>query len=254
MKSSIATLTLPLILLAAACGTPNDPITKSDARGEPLKRWDGDYCALYGWYGDGECDDFCPNADDDCADEDVPCDCGPMPLLAPICDDGSTGGMVCVESSDGTCSYQSDCDGSTDGGTGTACPDHACDGQTAPAMACADGTDAPTACVPDDDGVCTLTVVECPDRPDGDCAADECGPAPAIARVCDDGSTADMVCRRADDGTCGYAHVCECDPAECGPQPLGATYLCEDGSTAGVTGRCVESGDSCGWEILDCPE
>lgn len=31
------------------------------------ERRDCDICEFYGWYGDGECDDFCPRADRDCS-------------------------------------------------------------------------------------------------------------------------------------------------------------------------------------------
>lgn len=56
----------------------------------------------------------------------------------------------------------------------------------------------------------------------------------------------------------GYAGCTEasptCAPADCGPAPLGATYLCSDGTAGGVTGRCIESADGvCGWEIRECP-
>ncbi len=45
-----------------------------------------------------------------------------------------------------------------------------------------------------------------------------------------------------------------CDTADCGP-PLGMpNYMCEDGTWAGPTGRCLRSADGgCGWEIRDCP-
>src|SRR5687768_17361470 len=45
-----------------------------------------------------------------------------------------------------------------------------------------------------------------------------------------------------------------CAEAACGPKPLGAEVLCEDGSTAGVTGRCLATdAGQCGWEITECP-
>ena len=31
---------------------------------------DIDYCELYGWYDDGECDDFCDTVDPDCVADD----------------------------------------------------------------------------------------------------------------------------------------------------------------------------------------
>jgi len=46
---------------------------KAEARGLQGKADNGeDYCETYGWYGDGECDDFCPRADPDCTPEPEP--------------------------------------------------------------------------------------------------------------------------------------------------------------------------------------
>ncbi len=44
-----------------------------------------------------------------------------------------------------------------------------------------------------------------------------------------------------------------CKKEKCGPMPLGATYLCADGTTGGVTGRCLKTKGKCGWEIRECP-
>lgn len=45
-----------------------------------------------------------------------------------------------------------------------------------------------------------------------------------------------------------------CTDDACGPAPLGATWLCPDGSVGGVTGRCIQHADGvCGWETRDCP-
>jgi hypothetical protein len=54
-------------------------------------------------------------------------------------------------------------------------------------------------------------------------------------------------------GTAGASAVV-CSQSDCGPQLGLPNELCEDGSTAGPTGRCLRSGDgSCGWEVLECP-
>lgn len=53
----------------AGCGGTienNDNLTKSEARELGKADWWDDYCELYGWYGDGICDDFCPLPDPDC--------------------------------------------------------------------------------------------------------------------------------------------------------------------------------------------
>ena len=63
-------------LVLALCGactanTDTDP-TKADARREG--KVDGfDWCAVYDWYGDGECDDFCDLPDPDCDDCELLC-------------------------------------------------------------------------------------------------------------------------------------------------------------------------------------
>lgn len=45
----------------------------------------------------------------------------------------------------------------------------------------------------------------------------------------------------------------ECSADECGPQLGLPNWTCEDGTTGGPTGRCVQTGDTCGWEVRDCP-
>lgn len=45
-----------------------------------------------------------------------------------------------------------------------------------------------------------------------------------------------------------------CQPADCGPQPGAPSYLCEDGTSGGFTGRCRRTAaGTCGWEINNCP-
>jgi hypothetical protein len=54
-------------------------------------------------------------------------------------------------------------------------------------------------------------------------------------------------------GTAGASAVV-CSQSDCGPQLGLPNELCEDGSTAGPTGRCLRSADgTCGWEVLECP-
>lgn len=54
-------------------------------------------------------------------------------------------------------------------------------------------------------------------------------------------------------GTAGASAVL-CTESECGPQLGRPNELCDDGSTAGPTGRCLRGSDgTCGWEVLECP-
>ena len=60
----------------------------------------------------------------------------------------------------------------------------------------------------------------------------------------------DNVCQMVD------APMGECDPGACGPALGMPNHLCDDGVTvAGPTGRCLRNeDDSCGWEVISCPE
>lgn len=62
--------TFAALLFAAACtnqDSPTEPgLTKDEARGLAGKGDHIDYCAIYDWYNDGICDDFCANPDPDC--------------------------------------------------------------------------------------------------------------------------------------------------------------------------------------------
>src|SRR6516225_1927661 len=58
------------LVLAACSSVPDSPVSKESIRAlsqGKADRTSRDYCAEYGWYGDGECDDFCPQRDPDCA-------------------------------------------------------------------------------------------------------------------------------------------------------------------------------------------
>lgn len=50
----------------AATDEPDPGITKEQAARMSGKADGWDYCAWFGWYGDGECDTFCPEPDPDC--------------------------------------------------------------------------------------------------------------------------------------------------------------------------------------------
>lgn len=45
-----------------------------------------------------------------------------------------------------------------------------------------------------------------------------------------------------------------CEPSDCGPAPGAPAERCWDGSTGGITGRCIrQSSGACGWEYRACP-
>jgi len=44
-----------------------------------------------------------------------------------------------------------------------------------------------------------------------------------------------------------------CDTADCGPALGMPNYTCPDGTVAGPTGKCLETPDGCGWEVISCP-
>lgn len=96
----------PLLLclaLASACLNTAPEFTKEQARALSGVTGDGDdICALEGWYDDGVCDDFCPEADSDC----VTC------FASPVCDADELphASLSACESSSSTCREVSLCD------------------------------------------------------------------------------------------------------------------------------------------------
>ena len=47
----------------------------------------------------------------------------------------------------------------------------------------------------------------------------------------------------------------ECNPEDCGPQPLAPNYLCDDGLTMAGPGSCEMQPDgACGWSMVSCPD
>jgi len=76
------------LLLVSACGAQvAGPLSKDDVRArgkadEASFHDDGfDYCAAFGWYGDGVCDDFCLNRDPDCATDQRTPELGGNPAI-----------------------------------------------------------------------------------------------------------------------------------------------------------------------------
>jgi hypothetical protein len=97
------------------------------------------------------------------------------------------------------------------------------------------------------------------------CTKAECGPEPLLAsQVCKDGSTAGPVCERNAKNACGWVITsCPvpppppptpvCDKTTCGPEPLIASRVCWDGSTAGPVCELNAKTNTCGWDITVCP-
>src|SRR5262245_33292487 len=72
MSRFIAQVLFASLFLSAACAGSDDTdstFTKDDARAAGKADDGHDYCAEFGWYGDGVCDDFCLNLDEDCASD-----------------------------------------------------------------------------------------------------------------------------------------------------------------------------------------
>ena len=99
------------LLTTFACSS-DAAFTKEDGADDQPQNPDVDYCDIYGWYGDGVCDEFCKNTDSDCA---VACltveSCAPGELQVPNCDDPSNFNCREVTSDCGTifCAEQVGC-------------------------------------------------------------------------------------------------------------------------------------------------
>jgi|GEM_PF-339837 len=79
---TVLAISLSVSFFGCAAETPDAPapsadISKDDARAMAGKQDHWDLCEWFGWYGDGECDEFCSEPDPDCegscrADADCP--------------------------------------------------------------------------------------------------------------------------------------------------------------------------------------
>lgn len=139
-------------LLLAACSSSTEPsdsqsgaaMSKDDARAAGKADQGTDYCEEFGWYGDGECDDFCLQPDPDCGQG---CDPTLMCGQAITCVDGKSYPTTCgpanCDPPMGDCEEEPDCDPTL------MCGD---------AITCIDGKLYPTTCGP----------TNC-DQPLGDC-------------------------------------------------------------------------------------
>jgi hypothetical protein len=151
-------------------------------------------------------------------------DCGPQPMLAIRCDDGSTATPVCRRNAKDTCGW---------------------DFATCPPPPVPPGP--PT-----------------PPPPTPSCDKTACGPEPLHAsQICADGSSTGPFCElNPKTNACGWVFTTcpppppppvKCGPDQCGPEPYGVpNYLCKDGSIAGPV--CEENAKgTCGWTIVSCP-
>jgi len=75
-KGTIFSVIILAMFLVIGCdkgGAKHQDMSKDDAQQQgKADTWDIDYCDIFNWYGDGECDTFCPEADPDCLGQ--PCD------------------------------------------------------------------------------------------------------------------------------------------------------------------------------------
>lgn len=183
-RNLIATL-VACCLLTTACVVESDPaspqgedtISKADARKSAARADHSvDYCAEWGWYADGVCDDFCQLPDPDC-DAAAHCqtdsDCGDDEYCQPgLClfycsvdDEDCCGPNYCVPNAtpdpEPDVPEGSECATDVDCGSGEACEESIC------GAFCAEGaTCCPLVCVPDSE-----PADEC--QSNADCGSDE---------------------------------------------------------------------------------
>jgi len=145
--------------------------------------------------------------------------------------------VVVGQTSDCCPIYQCPCDKTLDPATGTMVDPKSC-GCTTPV--CKAGEEV--VCVGQDvcGGPCTCQ----PAR--GTCTTDaSCG----TGERCDTST-----CRLPPAPATAMPNAPTCDVAKCGPQLGLPNTMCDDGTVAGPTGRCLLNADgSCGWEVIQCP-
>ena len=209
----------------------SDPLTKEEAARMDGKRDGFDLCGLFGWYGDGICDPFCPGADPDC-------ECaafGERQCLADDrCDAGYTG--ICDCTCPGPAGYEgggcADCEASCFGFA-------ACVERAAPPATCPDPSDSRVhyqAASHLDPAVCGTI-----DWDDTDCRADQT----SIPSVCGCGCV-DATCPDPGDPAVHYEGGSDTNPSIC----LLLDFVCADDQTW-FSDDC---GCGCIDEIAACPD
>jgi hypothetical protein len=236
-KTLITCLSVSLTMIfAASCGedegTPapgESSVSKLEAAAQGGKSDRGvDFCEANGWYGDGECDTFCPKADTDCDGAYEPCgtlSCGETCTLC------APGDKNCIETAvvkmcqdDGTCGATTPTCGATDE------PYDSCGGKT-----CGDYC---TICDPaDTDCFETAVVKYC--QADGSCGATEA--------VCEVTEPYDSCGGKTCGDTCTI-----CDPADTDCFETAVVKYCHaDGSCSPLQATCdiVAPYDPCGGKM-----
>ena len=264
-------------LLALGCGTDGDGSTASkDEARERLGRGDysGDFCEDYGWYGDKECDPWCPRPDPDCngclGDNPAGCrsdaECGDGETCVVDADECIPSACSCLDNGEWICT--ADC------GAGVCQPNSACMGDNP--QGCTSDSQCTDGEVCGGSDICRPSSCSCTDRGwlcTEDCGGGVCGAAcegPNPAGCTDDDDCVDgAVCRDSDEchpGSCSCTdggwlctedcvrRVCEADTGmTCdGPNPQGCTRdnQCGDGQVCGGSDICRPSSCSCtdrGW-------
>ncbi len=207
-----------ILLTGFACTTPTAEGDKDDARDAAKTDDPTDYCELYMWYGDGECDEFCASPDPDCTGMcETDDDCAPVFCLREPCP-----ANVC--SDEGACELEAQCEPVTCrlacGPEGFALGEDGCE-----ICSCAEPAPEPIACdeeTPCPQPECTFRE-PCPPNDcgeDGFCAPREVSCEPVTCRI----ACGPEGFERDDDG----CEICACARPEPMPEPEPDRISCDD--------------------------